>query len=144
MKHRSRLFGIWVGMKKRCYKSYCPDYKNYGALGVKLCDAWLKSSKPFKAWALESGYQSNLTIDRIDVTGDYEPANCRWVTVRQQQNNRRDTKTLTAFGETKSYGYWSTDERCVVTHGTLNRRLLLGWKPERALTEPARKWTKQT
>ena len=88
----SRLYGIWKGMKKRCKNDRCEDYKDYGAKGVKVCKEWDEHYEPFKAWALSNGYSENLTIDRIDPFGDYEPANCRWATVKEQNNNKRKTK----------------------------------------------------
>lgn len=69
-------------MKRRCYNPNCDPYKYYGGKGVKVCDEWLEY-EGFKSWALANGYSDNLTIDRIDSNGDYEPENCQWVTMSE-------------------------------------------------------------
>jgi hypothetical protein len=81
-------------MKTRCYNKNSPDYKNYGAKGVKICDEWLNNYLSFKKWAEEKGYDENApkgqcTIDRINVEGNYEPSNCRWITIAEQSRNKR-------------------------------------------------------
>lgn len=87
-KKPERLYRIWVAMKQRCYNPNHRAYKYYGARGIKVCDEWKNGSKVFIEWALEKGYRENLTIDRIDVDGNYEPSNCRWVTQAEQNKNR--------------------------------------------------------
>ena len=77
-----RLYKIWSAMKRRCYNPNCDPYKYYGGKGVKVCDEWLEY-EGFKSWALANGYSDNLTIDRIDSNGDYEPENCQWVTMSE-------------------------------------------------------------
>lgn len=84
-----RLRRIFHGMKNRCGNPNDPNYHNYGGRGVKICDAWLNSVDKFIVWALSNGYDNTLSIDRIDVNGDYDPSNCRWVDMKIQSNNRR-------------------------------------------------------
>lgn len=84
-----RLRRILRGMKNRCGNPNDPNYKNYGGRGIRICDEWLHSTDAFIVWALSNGYDNTLSIDRIDVNGNYEPSNCRWVDTKIQSNNRR-------------------------------------------------------
>lgn len=86
---RKRLHTIWNHMKYRCYSKKCSNYKNYGGRNIKICDEW-KDFNNFYNWALKNGYQNNLSIDRIDNDKNYEPKNCRWITIQEQQKNRRN------------------------------------------------------
>lgn len=85
-KSKSRLYRIWNGMKSRCNNPNYEHYKDYGARGISVCKEWSDSFETFENWALNNGYQENLTIDRRDNDGNYEPGNCRWVT--RADNNR--------------------------------------------------------
>lgn len=82
----TRLRRLWNGMKNRCYNANEPGYKWYGAKGVIVCEDWHDYAK-FKSWALANGYTDELSIDRIDPNGDYEPSNCRWIT--RSENSAR-------------------------------------------------------
>jgi hypothetical protein len=84
----SRLYNIWVGMRKRCYTSTSRAYKYYGGRGICICEDWTRFIV-FMNWAINNGYRDNLTIDRIDVNGNYTPNNCRWITIQEQQKNKR-------------------------------------------------------
>lgn len=84
-----RLYRIWIGMRQRCYNQVSSAYKHYGARGICVCDEWKNSFEMFENWAVNNGYKETLSIDRIDVNGNYEPHNCRWVTMKVQNNNKR-------------------------------------------------------
>lgn len=84
-----RLYHIWNGIKFRCYNQKSKDFKNYGMRGIKMCDEWLRDFPTFQAWAMLNGYSEDLSIDRIDVNGNYEPSNCRWATIAEQNKNKR-------------------------------------------------------
>ena len=85
----TRIFRIWVGMRKRCSYQKGKDYKHYGERGITVCKEWESNFIAFKEWAFANGYSDNLTIDRINVDGNYEPSNCRWITMAEQQKNKR-------------------------------------------------------
>lgn len=88
---KTRLYTCYNGMKQRCYNPNSIGYKNYGGRGIKVCDEWNKPDglKEFAEWALKNGYQDNLTLERIDVNGNYEPDNCCWITKAMQAKNTR-------------------------------------------------------
>ena len=84
-----KLHGVWNSMKQRCFNQSSKDFKYYGALGVTVCQAWAEDYLTFRKWALDHGYKDGLSIDRIDPFGNYEPNNCRWITIQDQQKNKR-------------------------------------------------------
>ena len=98
-KYQSRLYSIWHKIKERCLNPNVKEYKNYGGRGITICDEWLRDFQVFYDWSMSHGYEDNLSIDRIDVNGNYEPDNCRWITNLKQQNNRRDNIFLDCNGE---------------------------------------------
>lgn len=91
---RTRLYKVYRDMKTRCYNKKSPDYKNYGARGITICDEWLNDFTAFNKWAFENGYNENApkmvcTIDRINNDLGYTPQNCRWVNMSVQNHNKR-------------------------------------------------------
>ena len=103
-----------------------------------MCDEWLKDYATFRQWALDNGYSENLTIDRINPNGNYEPNNCRWVTQKVQQNNRRNNRLITFNGKTQTISQWS--EELGFKRSVLGQRLNgMGWSVEKALTTPIKK-----
>ena len=93
---RTRLYRIWVGIKSRCCRASSAGYRNYGGRGISVCDEWKDSFLAFKSWSIANGYNETLSIDRIDVNGDYSPANCRWATPSVQQFNKRKSERNTS------------------------------------------------
>lgn len=84
----TRLYKIWVQIKRRCLNKNLPSYPMYGGRGITICEEWMRY-ETFRDWSLANGYSDSLSIDRIDVDGNYEPSNCRWATKSQQVINRR-------------------------------------------------------
>lgn len=97
---RNKLNNVYWKMKERCYNPKSLSYINYGAVGITMCDEWKNSYNEFKTWAENNGYKEDimpngrnrLTLDRIDNSKGYCPSNCRWVTQKEQQNNKRNNR----------------------------------------------------
>lgn len=102
-----RIYRIYRGIKRRCYNKNEKAFINYGGRGISICEEWRNDFKSFYNWAIANGYQENLTIDRIDVNGNYEPINCRWTDMKTQQRNRRNNHLVTFNGETKCIAEWA-------------------------------------
>ena len=130
---RNPLRNRWHKMISRCEVIGSSDYENWGGKGVKVCPEW-HNFDIFEKWAYENGYEENLTLDRIDVEGNYCPENCRWITIEEQQRNRRNTIKVTWQGETLATTEW--DERLGFPSGTIRQRLRRKWSVERAMTQP--------
>ena len=138
----NRLYRIWNAIKTRCYNDKTLSWKNYGGRGISMTLEWRNNFEVFEKWAVNNGYDASLSIDRIDVNGNYEPSNCRWVDEKTQsrnrRNNRQDTVKITAFGETQAIGNWLEDPRCAVKSiATICYRIGSGWTPEDAISKPS-------
>ena len=137
----TRLYQIWNGMKQRCQNPKTINYKGYGGKGISVCEEWNNSFTAFYEWSMQNGYNDNLTIDRKDNNGNYEPANCRWATNKEQQNNTSYTRLYTYNGETLSIMQWA--EKTGIHPNMLYKRLYRGWNIEKALeTKSLKKWGK--
>lgn len=133
---KTRLYRIWKGMRARCHNPKNPSFKDYGGRGIRVCDAWQKYNA-FKQWAISSGYAENLTIERIDVDGMYEPSNCKWIPRPEQGKNTRRSHYIQYGGRTMSLAEWSKElgggPNLVTT------RLQRGWSEEDAVSIPPRR-----
>lgn len=106
---RSKLYGVWRSMLNRCTLPNDKNFHHYGGRGISVHADWLGSFSPFKEWAISNGYAPGLTIDRIDVNGNYEPCNCRWVDMKVQSRNRRNNKNMEINGVTKTVKEWADE-----------------------------------
>lgn len=130
-KTHTRLHRIWSRMKTCCYNKNTKGYKIYGLRGITICDEWLSDFINFYNWAMNNGYSHNLTIDRIDVNGNYCPENCRWATKKEQANNTRVNRLITYNNETHTLKQWS--EILNINYSKLHKRLtFLNWSIEKA------------
>lgn len=129
---KTRLHVIWHSMYCRCYYPSTNQYKNYGGRGITICEEWKKNFVSFYNWAMNNGYKESLTIDRIDVNGNYEPNNCRWITRKEQSSNTTQNIFYTIDGETKTSKQWC--ETYNINQTTFKDRLKRGWTLKEALT----------
>lgn len=130
----TRLYWIWAKMKSRCMNYKDKYFADYGGRGITVCDEWLKF-EDFQDWAMANGYTDELTIDRIDVNGNYEPSNCRWATRMEQTANRRVSRCITFDGKTKTISQWAAEYG--LNYYTLYSRVKRGWPIEEALQRGA-------
>lgn len=128
------LYKTWHNMRSRCKNPNTTKYEIYGGKGVRVCKKWDENFVSFYEWSMANGYEKNLTIDRIDSDGDYEPDNCRWVDYKTQNNNLKSNHTLTYKGKTLSIYAWAREVG--LKENTLSERIRRGWSVERALTTP--------
>jgi hypothetical protein len=127
----TRLYKIWYGMLERCYKPTHVAFGSYGGRGIVVCGAWKNDVTVFYRWAVNNGYSDGLTMDRIDVNGNYCPENCRWATWEQQNNNKRDNRVIEYHGLKKTLSEWA--KLAGIDKRILHRRLAVGWNLEKAL-----------
>ena len=132
---KCRIYRIYTNMKQRCNNPNNHKYKRYGGRGIAICPEWNNPHglKAFYDWAMANGYSDNLTLDRIDVNGNYEPSNCRWTTNKIQSNNRTNNDIITYNGETHTLSEWGNI--LGINRGTLWSRLYcLNYPIEKAFT----------
>ncbi len=96
----TKLFAMWRDMRNRCYNEKVDRYENYGGRGIKVCDEWNEDFEPFMEWAISNRYKEDLSIDRINVNGNYEPLNCRFIPIEKQSRNRTTNVMVDYYGKT--------------------------------------------
>lgn len=132
-KSNSRLYKIFIDMKRRCYDKRNKNYPNYGARGITICAEWLNDFMTFYNWSINNGYQDNLTIDRIDNDKGYSPSNCRWATNEDQQNNTRATIKIQYKNMNYSISQWGRILN--IDDSVLRKRYHDNWDIKRLLTK---------
>ena len=128
----TRLYQIWKTMRERCNTPSCNSYKHYGAKGITICKEW-DDFNVFREWAINNGYSDKLTIDRIDVYGNYEPSNCRWATYKEQANNTTKNHRVEFNGQNLTLSEWA--DVTGIKMGTIWNRLKKGWSVSDTLTK---------
>ena len=131
----TRLYRTWVNMKQRTGNPKHEAYPNYGGRGIRVCEEWISSFERFRDWAISTGYNDDLTIDRINVDGNYEPSNCRWITKAEQNRNQRSNVLIEYNGVQKTMSEWAA--QIGISESALHQRInVLHWSIERAITTP--------
>lgn len=128
---KTRLYDVYGHMRRRCYNKNDKKYPLYGGRGIEICEEWRDSPEKFFTWANDNGYRNDLTIDRIDVNGNYSPDNCRWVTLKEQANNRRNTIFINIGGN--NYTLSQVSEITGISRGTLWYRKKHGYSDEQII-----------
>lgn len=132
---KERLYQTWKNMRQRCNNPNRHDYKRYGGRGITVCKEWNDYST-FRNWAFANGYNDNLSIDRIDVNGNYEPSNCRWVDNIVQANNVRSNHQIEYKGTTYTMAEFA--RKLNISYSTLQHRINRGWSIDKIVTTPQR------
>lgn len=133
------LYKRWVGMRGRCNNPKSDMWKHYGGRGIRVCKEWNESFEAFRDWSLEHGYREDApagtcTLDRIDTNGNYEPDNCRWISIFEQQSNRRNNRLVEFMGE--RYTIAQLARMYDMCWETLSGRLKRGMSAEEAVSRP--------
>ena len=135
-----RIKSIYDGMRKRCYDENKDNYDSYGGRGISVCKEWLNEFMIFYEWALNNGYSNELTIDRIENDGNYEPSNCRWATQEEQDYNKRNTVYLEIDGEYKNVLEW--EKFSGLSYSVLWQRYnIFGFRTKEEMFKPVRQIT---
>lgn len=139
-KRHSKLYLKWQNIKKRCLNPNAANYKNYGGREnnpVTVYSEWANSFKAFYDWSINNGYKDGLSIDRIDNNKGYSPQNCRWVTLKEQANNKTTNKMIDYKEKTQSLSNWANELE--MDYSLLYLRLKRGWPIEKAFSTPKNK-----
>ena len=137
----TKIYRTWQSMKRRCYNINDNNYKHYGKRKIVVCDEWKNDFMSFYNWAMTNGYDDSLTLDRIDVDGNYEPNNCRWVDQKTQQNNKRNNCYIEYKGMKKTLSEWA--DYYNLSYRCVKGRHLLGWDIKRIVETPIKKRKKE-
>ena len=134
--YKTRLYKVYRGMISRCLEKTNKEYSNYGARGITICDEWKNNFLAFRDWALNNGYDENAkrgecTIDRINVNGNYEPSNCRWINLKLQAKNTTRTIKISYKGKTQCLKDWA--EELKIDYQTLRKKLKKGYSFEKSI-----------
>ena len=134
----SKLYNVWFGIKMRCFNKNNPNYKNYGGRGITICSEWKNDYNAFKEWAMENGYHEtddrSISIERLDLNGNYTPDNCVWAIPKTQMNNTRRNIYVEYDGKTKTLAQWA--EYLGINYSTFMSRISRGWYMERIAKTP--------
>lgn len=128
------LWYIYHGMKKRCLNPNCKRYRDYGGRGIKVCTDWLKGFDFFAEWAYKNGYRDGLSIERMDVNGNYTPNNCCWIPRKEQSYNKRQSIIVQYHGVKKDLMVWCNELN--LKYDTIHHRITHGWDVEKAFETP--------
>lgn len=134
---KTKIYRIYYDMIQRCSNKDFKEYEHYGGRNIRVCDEWSGENGfvNFYNWSIKNNYKEGLTIDRIKVDGNYCPENCRWATMKTQQNNRRNNNYITYNEQVHTLTEWN--EILGFKRGVLQSRLSRGWDIDRAFTEPS-------
>lgn len=132
-KKADRLYSIWADMRRRCSNVNRKDAQNYALKNIKVCEEW-NNYELFMNWALQNGYNDELTLERIDNSKGYNPDNCKWIPKSEQSKNRTSNHYITYNGKTQTLTDWSKE--IGIPRTTLDSRLKRHWSIEDALTKP--------
>lgn len=137
----TKLYYVWKQMINRCENKNVKSFSVYGGRGISVCDEWHDFSL-FYQWATKTGYKYGLTIERMDVNGNYTPENCCWITRKEQNRNRRSNVFITYNGETKIFSEWADEYG--INRATLRHRIFdYGWSIDKALNTPVKKMNRR-
>lgn len=145
----TKIYNVYAHILSRCFCKTNKNYHNYGGRGITVCKEWTDKENGFDSfykWSIQNGYDETAefgkcTIDRIDNNGDYEPSNCRWVSIKEQANNKRVNHLLTYKGKTQNVTQWAIE--LGFNKGTLFSRIHKGWSVEKMLSTPVKKYNRE-